>query len=180
MKVLSSSPGMTTEPLSSSVCPHRAIMHSSLFLGICSIVCLAFSDAGHFGFGVSLGSLLVCVLPWLVAVRRRVWSRSYPEGGGWMKAVAILLWTSLLIGPVVTGSFWGWTRISDAPEGMLGLSNLLGVAVLGVISFSAAYYLATLAFLIQVWRDHWCKRLTGATIAFLFLLYVAYVWAVTS
>jgi hypothetical protein len=96
-----------------------------------------------------------------------------------MIAVAALLWISLLIGPVVTGSFWLWTQFSDAPDGMAKFSEFLGLVGFGVISFSAAYWLAALAFLIQIWRDQWRMKLTGVTVAFLFLLFVAYAWLIT-
>jgi len=91
-----------------------------------------------------------------------------------MTAVAGLLWVSLLIGPLVTGSFWVRTRFSDAQDGMARLSDTLGTLALGAVSFSTAYWLAALALLIQIWRDQWRPKLTGVTVAFLFLLFVAY------
>jgi hypothetical protein len=96
-----------------------------------------------------------------------------------MTAVSSLLWISLLIGPLVTGSFWLWTQFSDAPDDMARFSNSLGVVVFGAISFSAGYWLAGLAFLIQIWRDQWRVKLTGVTVVFLLLLFVAYVFAIS-
>ena len=179
MEYQSTSPRVTTDPASREVSPHRAILASSLFFGICSIACLRYARSDSFLFAVGLGLLLVCVLPWLVVLRRIAWNRRYPEGGRWMIAVAALLWISLLIGPVVTGSFWLWTQFSDAPDGMARFSEFSGLVGFGVISFSAAYWLAALAFLIQIWRDQWRMKLTGVTVAFLFLLFVAYAWLVT-
>ena len=159
--------------------PHRAILASSLFFGIVGIVCLNIARSESALFGISLGVLLVSVLPWLVVIRRRFWRRRFPDGGRWMIAVAALLWISLLVGPVVTGSVWLWTQFSDAPDGMARFSNFLGVVVFGVVSFSAAYWLATMALLIQIWRDQWRANLTGVTVAFLFLLFIAYVFAIS-
>jgi len=155
------------------------MLAASLFLGIGSYVCLRVTNSNSILFGISLGLLVVCILPWLSVLRRRVSPKQYPEGGKWMTAVTMLLWISLFIGPVVTGSFWAWTQFSDAPDGMARLSNGIGLLVFGVISFSTAYWLATLAFLIQLWRDQWRTKLTGVTIAYLFLLFVAYVWAMS-
>ena len=96
-----------------------------------------------------------------------------------MIAVTALLWLSLLIGPLVTGSFRVWTKVPDAPDGMARLSNTLGVLVFAVVSFSAAYGLAAFALLIQIWRDQWRMKLTGVAVAFLFLLFVAHAWFIT-
>lgn len=163
--------------VSKRVLPHRAILASSLLFGVCSIGFIKFARSESFLFGISLGVLLVCFLPWLVVLRRSLWSRHFPDGGRWMTVVAALLWVSLLIGPVVTGSFWVSTQLSGASDGMARLSNTIGALVFGVVSFSAAYFLAGLAFLIQLWRDQWRTKLTGVTIACLFLLFVAYAWS---
>ena len=90
-----------------------------------------------------------------------------------MIAVTALLWVSLLIGPLITGSVWVWAEFSDAPMGWLAVLGF------GVISFTSAYWSATLALVIQIWRDQWRIKLTGVSIAFLFLLFVPYVWAHT-
>ena len=164
---------MTIDPASRSVSPYRAILATSLILGVFSIACLRFARSDSFLFGVSLGLLTVCSLPWLVVLRRRVWSRRYPNGGRWMIAVTALLWVSLLIGPLITGSVWVWAEFSDAPMGWLAVLGF------GVISFTSAYWSATLALVIQIWRDQWRIKLTGVSIAFLFLLFVPYVWAHT-
>jgi hypothetical protein len=36
-----------------------------------------------------------------------------------------------------------------------------------------------MALLIQIWRDQWRAKLTGVTIAFLFLLFVVYAFAIS-
>lgn len=52
---------------------------------------------------------------------------------------------------------------------MARLSDTIGVLVFGVVSFSAAYWLAIFSFLIQVWREQGRTKLTGVTLAYLFL-----------
>lgn len=160
--------------------PHRAILALSLVLVISAIACFKLACSESFLFAVSLGVLVVSGLPWLVVLRRRGWKRRYPTGGRWMVAVSALLWISLFIGPLVTGAFWAWTQFSDAQDNMVRLSHTLGVLALGAVSFSAAYGLATLAFLVQIWRDRWHPKLTGVTVAFLFLLFVAYAFVVSA
>ena len=166
---------MTTDPALRPAAPHRAILVASVLLGVGSIACLKLVRSDSVIFALSLGVLVVCLLPPLVVLRGRVSSRRYSESGGWMTAVAVLLWTALLIGPVVTGSFWAWTRFRGAADGMARLSDGIGVVVFGVVSFSAAYWFALLAILIQLWRGQWRARLTGVTMACLFALFVGYV-----
>lgn len=179
MELLSTSRQMMPDQMPEPALPHPAILASSLFLGICGIAGLMIARSESLLFGISLGVLLVSLLPWLVVLRRRVWRRRYPDGGRWMAAVSALLWMSLLIGPLVTGSFWAWAQFPDSQDGMEQLSNTLGTLVFGVVSFSAAYCMGALALLIQIWRDQWCKKLTAVTIAFLLLLFVAYTFAVS-
>ena len=98
-----------------------------------------------------------------------------------MTAVTALLYGSLIIGPVVTGSFWAGAHFfTDAPDGMARLNIFVGFVVFSVVSFSAAYWIAILAILIQIWRDQWHKRLTVAAIAFLYILFVASGWIITN
>jgi hypothetical protein len=159
--------------------PHRAILALSLFFGILGIACLKIAGSESALFGISLGVLLVSVLPWLVVLRRRFWRRRFPDGGRWMTFVSAILWISLLIGPLVTGSVWAWTQFSGAVDGMERLSDTLGTLVFGVVSFSTAYCLATMALLIQIWRDRWRAKLTGVTVAVLFLLFVVYAFVIS-
>jgi len=179
MELLSTSHQMIPNQVPEPALPHRGILISSLFFGFLGIACLKIAGSESALFGISLGVLLVSVLPWLVVLRRRFWRRRFPDGGRWMTAVSVLLWISLLIGPLVTGSFWAWTQFSGAVDGMERLSDTLGILVYGVVSFSAAYCLATMALLIQIWRDQWRAKLTGVTVAFLFLLFVAYAFAIS-
>jgi len=159
--------------------PHWTILASSLFLGICAIVCLKMAGSRSFLFAVSLGVLVVCALPWLVVLRRKGWRRRYPADGKWLSVVSVLLWISLLIGPLATGSCWVWARFSDAQDNMLRLNHALGTLAVGVVSFSTAYWSAALALLIQIWRDQWRPKLTGATIVFLLLLFAAYAFVLS-
>jgi hypothetical protein len=179
MELLSTSRQMMPNRVSEPALPHRAFLASSLFLGILSLAGLKMARSESALFGISLGVLMVSVLPWLVVLRRRVWRRRYADGGGWMTVVSALLWISLLIGPLVTGAFWAWTQFTDAHDGMARLSDTLGTLVFGVVSISAGYCLATLALLIQIWRDQWRTKLTGVTVSILFLLFVAYAFAIS-
>ncbi len=155
------------------------MLGSSLFFGLLGLACLKTGRSESALFGVGLGVVIVSLLPWLVVLRRRVWKRSYPKGGGWMTLVSVLLWMSVLIGPFVTGAFWAWTQFAGTKDGMARLSDALGTVVFGVVSCSAAYGLATLALLIQIWRDQWRAKLTGMAVAFLFLLLVAYLFVIS-
>jgi hypothetical protein len=168
-------PNQVTKP----TLPHRVILVSSLFFGFLGMVCLNTARSESTLFGIGLGVLMVSVLPWLVVLRRRFWRKRFPDGGRWMTAVSALLWISLLIGPLVTGSFWLWWQLSHAPDGMARFGDFLGVVVFGVISFSAGYLSAAIALLIQIWRDQWRAKLTGVTLAFLFLWYVVYALAMS-
>ena len=169
---------MTNDTNSRQVALPKVMLTSSLFLGICSIICLRVLRPETPLFGVSLGLLLVCLLPWLVLLRRKFWSRRFAEGGKWRIAVTVLLWVCVLIGPVVTGSFWLWTRFADAPDNMARLVQFLGIVVYGVMSFSAAYWVGALAFLIQLWRDQWCARLTTVAVGYLFLVFAFFCFTV--
>jgi hypothetical protein len=155
--------------------PPRTILTASLLLGIASIVCLKQVPSTSILFALSLGVLVVCLLPPLVALRDRLSNKRYPEGGRWMTTVAVLLWTALLIGPLVAGSLWAWTRFRIAADGMARPYDELGAVLFGFLSFSAAYWFAFLAILIQLWRGQWHAKLTAATMAFLFLFFVVYV-----
>jgi len=97
-----------------------------------------------------------------------------------MTTVTALLWGSLLIGPVVTGTFLAWSHFSEVSDGMARLNIAAGFVVFGVVSFSAAYWIGILAIFIQIWRDQWHMKLTGAAISCLFVLFVAYVWIITT
>lgn len=178
MKLPSPSPQLMPDRVSGLASMPRAVLVLSFIIGICSIACLKMARSESFLFGISLGVLVVCILPWLVVLRRSVWKRRDPEGGRWMTAVSVLLWLALIIGPLVTGSFWAWTQFSGALDGMARLNDTIGTLVFGVVSFSAAYGLATLALVIQIWRDQWRMKQTGVTVAFLLLLFVAYGYAV--
>lgn len=160
--------------------PHRVILASSVFFGLVGIACLRLAGSESALFGISLGGIMVSVLPWLVVLRRRCWRRRFPEGGRWMTAVSALLWIAVLIGPLGTGAFWVGTRFSGAADGMERLSDTIGTLVFAVVSFSAACSLATLAILIQIWRDQWRAKLTGVTVAFLFVVFVAGAFAISS
>lgn len=169
---------MTNGIASRQVPLHGAILASNWFIGTGSFICLRVAGSESILFGVCLGLFLVSLLPWLAFLRRKIWSRRFAAGRMWMNAVAALLWVSLLIGPAATGSMWIGTRLSYTPDGMSRFSSFVGIAVVAVISFSAAFWLSILALLIQLWRDQWRARLTATTIGFLFLLFVAYCWAI--
>lgn len=143
-------------------------------LGLICIVVLSDSRPSEFIIGVALGILFVCILPWLVFLRRRVWSRRFSSGGGWMRLVAILLWLSFLIGPVVTAAFWVSTRFSEGTDGMARFSDGIGLVVFGVVSFSAAFWIAGVALMIQLWRDQWHPRMSTALVLFLLLVFIIY------
>ena len=87
-----------------------------------------------------------------------------------MTFVTALLWVSLLIGPLITVSAWVWVGVTDPRW------RALAAIGYGIISFTAAYWFATLALLIQILRDQWSIKLTGVSIAFSFLLFVFFVW----
>lgn len=127
-------------------------------------------------FAWCMGVLVVCSLPGLVALRRRFWKRRFAGGGGWMRTVGVLLWMSLFIAPVVTGASWLWYEFSEARDGMTNLQHFLGFLVCALTSVYAAYGLAVLAFLIQLWRDQWRPKLSVVTLGYLYLFYVALVW----
>ena len=156
------------------VSPFRAVSASSALLLFLSFGALRLARPDSFLFGISLGFFIVSCLPLLVALRRCLWGRRFSGRGRWMAAVTGLLWASLLIGPLVTGAFGMWTHYSVPPDGMARPSNFVGLAVFGVVSFSAAYFLAVLTFFIQLWGDQWHTKLTSVSIVFLFLLFVIY------
>ena len=170
---------MSEDPTSRTFLPLGAIQKASLLLGVISIIVLRTAGSQTFVFAVSLGVLTVCLLPWLLVLRRRFWKKSFPEGGGWMSAVTWSLWLSLLIAPLATGAFWWWTKQSPAADNMAAISKAIGVIVVGIGSVYVAYGLATLAFLVQLWRDQWCKKLTGVSFTYLFLLFATFTWIMT-
>lgn len=181
MKTLSTSRKLTSDPTAKASFPTGSFLHWSLMLGFASIIGLRVTRSDSFAFGLSLGLLSLCVISWLVFMRRRLWSKCYPSGGRWMTAVSALLWSSLLIGPVVTGIFLvGAHFFSDAPDGMARLNLFARFVVFGLGSFSAAYCIGILAIFIQIWRDQWNVKLTLTAISCLFVLFVAYVWIVTN
>lgn len=129
-----------------------AILALSFLLGVGGLVALWVGGSDAFVADISLGTIAVCLLPWLLLWRRRLWSKSSSDRGGWMSAVMALLW---LAGPIGTVAFGVWSLFSFHADGL---------------ALPTAYSCVALALLIQMWRDQWRPRLTGLTIAYLFLV----------
>ena len=133
--------------------------------------------AESFIIGLSFGFLNVCVLGWLIFLRRRFWQRRYPEGGRWMTAVKVLLWIALLIVPVVAGGYLMVTRQAAQADGMARFHHFFEFLAITSISLYVAFGLAMMALLIQLWRNQWHVMLTAVTTAYFLLLLMAYLWA---
>jgi polyhydroxybutyrate depolymerase len=170
---------MSYDPRSSAPILKSAIHKWSLLLGAGCLILSRMVGSQTFAAGVSFGLLVVCFLPWLVALRRGFFKKRFPEKGKWMITVAVLQWLSLIVFPIVPLGFWLWSKRTPESDNMAALGVSIGVVVFGLIAVYAAYAMATVAFVIQLWRDQWHKKLTGVTIAYLFLLFVVFIWTMT-
>lgn len=161
---------MTTDRALGPATPSRATLKTSLLLGFASIVCLKTANSNSILFALGICGLTASALPLLAAVRSKFSNKSYSESGRWMTAVTVLLWIALLIGPIVAGAVWIWTSLWEVDR-----FDELGAMLFAFFSFCASFGFALLAILIQLWRGQWRGKLTAATLAYLSLLFVAYV-----
>ena len=141
-----------------------------------SLACLITAREDSIVFVLSFGLLVVCAMRWLVLLRRRLWKKCYPEGGRWMTSVTALLYSSLFIIYIVTGTFLIVTRNANRADGMGRLDHFFGFLVVVGVSWSLSHILAGAAFVIQLWRDRWRPKLTMVAAAHLLLLLLAYAW----
>lgn len=155
-----------------------SMMASSLLIGAGSIIGLRVIPRDSYLIAWCMGLLLVCFLPWLVAFRKKFWKRSFPAGGKWLTAVTVLLWLSVIIWPLVTASYWLWSLSTDAPDNMAELGKFVGLALFSLVSFYAAYGVAVIAFLIQLFRNQWRPKLTCYVIGYLYFLSAAFCWII--
>jgi UDP-N-acetylmuramyl pentapeptide phosphotransferase/UDP-N-acetylglucosamine-1-phosphate transferase len=119
-----------------------------------------------------LALIIIGLLPWLVVLRRALWNKRYPEGGKWMKAARILLWSALLIFPITATNLWIWFTIFPMPDGFDGLGQFLLLLLSLMIAAYATGTFAALAFFIQLWRDQWHNRLNLVVLIYLCLLFI--------
>jgi hypothetical protein len=117
----------------------------------------------------ALGLFILGLLPWLVVIRRALWSKRYPEGGKWLKAANVFLWITLLACPVTLACLLLWNLVWPIPNGFGGLGPFLVMMLCAMISLYATYIFAALSFLIQLWRDQWRTKLNIITLIYLIL-----------
>lgn len=119
-----------------------------------------------------LALMILGSLPWLVVLRRTLWNKRFPEGGKWLKAARFFLWFALLVFPITAACLWIWFTIFPMPDGFEGLGQTLLLLFFLMIAAYATGTSAALAFLIQLWRDQWHKRLNLTVLIYLCLLFI--------
>lgn len=155
---------------------NKEIVLASLFMIVGStIACRCFATES-FPFGISLGINVTGRLFVMIALRRIFWHRQFPLGGRWSIAVNWLLWISLLIIPITAGIMYAWSLFSDAPDNMARLLDSIYMLFFVGASICVAYATASLAYLIQLYRNQWRVKLSFVVMIFLFLVYVFYVF----
>lgn len=87
----------------------------------------------------------------------------------WQRVVKVLLWTSILGGPLVTIICF----LSMDTTGLKGLGPL----IIGVITFQVCFWLCVAALLIQALQWRWTKWLTLTAVIFQLALAALLVWA---
>ena len=154
---------------------HRILLILSLLFGGVAISTLNSVSSRSFLYGASIGIVVVCLLPWLLTLRRLISRRPFKPASAWMKTTAGLLWAALLAFPVLSGLYLSWTQITEPPaDGWASLEEFVGFAAIATISCSASYVLGALAFAIQIWRDQWHQRLTATVGTYLLGIFIGY------
>src|ERR1043166_2469947 len=70
----------------------------------------------EFLMGTAMGVAVVCLLPWLVFIRRKLFTRQIPVRRSSDTAVTVLLLIAVLVAPVATAIYYGWLIVAKPTD----------------------------------------------------------------
>ena len=158
------------------ILPNKKVVLSSFFMILGSMIAGKCFDTDSILYGICACIFTIGHLFAIIALRTTFLNRQYPLGGRWAIAVTWLLWISLLIVPFTSGVMYIWWQFSDPPDGMANLRDSIFVLLFVGTSICVAYITASLAYLIQLYRDQWRVKLSFVVMILLFLIYVFYIF----
>ena len=120
--------------------------------------------------GCSLCIFVVCLLPWIVLARRKVFSIKPAASQRWDNAIIILLFIALLAGPFATASYKLWLTIAKPTDAWGGFGPAIGFMGIAWLSHCIGFGACIIALLIQLWRDQWKRVMNCLAIAYQLLV----------
>ncbi len=121
--------------------------------------------------GSLLGIIVVCLLPWLVFARRKLFTTQIPVRQPWDTGITVLLLIAVLVAPLATATYYGWLMVVKPTDAWGGIGPAVGFMVTIVVSHSIGLGLYIAAFFIQLWRDQWKRALNLLAISYHLLAY---------